>query len=188
MTPGKGQTVTHEPTARVTEVAHEVVRLSIDTGMSFDDFRSSYEAAVPVLDVDRIGRLISEGASWESVVAAAGEEAPHGFLRYWSTDVGALMRLAGDGGSCAEYLMGNHTIAQRMYTHDPAVMLYAPLRTAIHEDRRGVTWFSIDQPSTRFASFGNPEITKVGRELDAKLADLLKFLGISVPPTLASSN
>jgi len=82
--------------------------------------------------------------------------------------------------------MGNHTIAQRMYTHDPAVMLYAPLRTAIHEDRQGVTWFSVDQPSTRFASFGNPDITNVGRELDAKLADLFGFLDVPVPRHLVS--
>jgi hypothetical protein len=94
------------------------------------------------------------------------------------------MRLAGDTGSCTTYLMGNHTVAQRMYTHDPAVALYAPLRTTIHEDRQGVTWFSIDQPSTRFASFGNPDITEVGLELDAKLADLLRFLDISAPLAL----
>jgi len=95
------------------------------------------------------------------------------------------MRLAGNAGSCTTYLMGNHTIAQRMYTHDPAVILYAPLRTVIHEARHGVCWFSIDQPSTRFASFGNPDIAELGQELDAKLADLLRFLDVSVPPALA---
>jgi hypothetical protein len=168
----------------VAAVGHEVVRLSIGTGVSFADFRDRYEHAVPSLDMDRFTRLVSGQVSWATVVAATAENAPHGFIRYWSSDVGALMRLAGDSGSCASYLMGNHTIAQRMYTHDPAVMLYAPLRAAIHEDRQGVTWFSIDQPSTRFASFGNPDITKVGRELDAKLADLLGFLDIPVPRQL----
>ncbi len=169
----------------VTAVAHEVVRLSIDTGSSFDDFRTSYEHAVPVFDFARFSGLASEQASWDTILAATAENAPHGFIRYWNSDVAALMRLAGDTGSCTTYLMGNHTVAQRMYTHDPAVALYAPLRTTIHEDRQGVTWFSIDQPSTRFASFGNPDITEVGLELDAKLADLLRFLDISVPPALA---
>jgi hypothetical protein len=169
----------------VTAVAHEVVRLSIDTGLSFDDFRTSYEHAVPVFDFARFSGLASEQASWDTILAATAENAPHGFIRYWNSDVAALMRLAGDTGSCTTYLMGNHTVAQRMYTHDPAVALYAPLRTTIHEDRQGVTWFSIDQPSTRFASFGNPDITEVGLELDAKLADLLRFLDISVPPALA---
>lgn len=168
----------------VTAVAHEVVRLSIDTGLPFDDFRISYERAVPSFDIDQFSRLISEQVSWDAIRAETAENAPHGFLRYLSSDVGSLMRLAGDTGACTTYLMGNHTIAQRMYTHDPAVMLYAPLRTAIHEDGQGICWFSIDQPSTRFASFGNPGITKVGLELDAKLADLLRFLEIPVPPAL----
>ena len=59
-----------------------------------------------------------------------------------------------------------------MFHHDPAVMLYAPLRTAIYQDAQGRTRFSVDQPSTQFTSFGNPEITKVGFELDGKLAAL----------------
>jgi hypothetical protein len=163
-----------------------VVRWSIDTEASFEDFRARYEAAVPVLDPDRMARLRAEQADWCTVLAAAAEDAPHGFMRFWSTDVGVLMRLAGNPGSCAAYLMGNHTIAERMYRHDPAVMLYAPLRTTIHEDRQGVTRFSIDQPSTRFASFDVPDITSVGLELDRKVVDLLRVLDVPVPPALTA--
>jgi hypothetical protein len=167
-------------------VAHEVVRWSIDTGTSFEDFRARYETAVPELDHDRMARLRAERASWDTVLAVAAENAPHGFMRFWSTDVGDLMRLAGDQGACAAYLMGNHTIAERMYRHDPAVMLYAPLRTTIHQDRHGVTRFSLDRPSTRFAGFGVPEITAVGLELDRKVVDLLRVLDVPVPATLSA--
>ncbi|WP_371407118.1 DUF302 domain-containing protein [Kribbella sp. NBC_00662] len=168
-------------------VSHEVVRWSIDTGTTFEDFRARYEAAVPVLDLVRMERLRAGRASWDAVLAAAEENAPHGFMRFWSTDVGATMRLAGDPGSCATYLMGNHTIAERMYRHDPAVMLYAPLRTAIHQDRQGATLFSIDQPSTRFYSFDVPDIAAVGQELDRKVANLLKVLDVTVPPALSAA-
>jgi hypothetical protein len=163
-------------------VPHQTVRWSIDTGTSFEDFRARYEAAVPVVDLGRMARLQAEQADWDTVLAAAEENAPHGFMRFWSTDVGGMMQLAGDPGSCATYLMGNHTIAERMYRHDPAVMLYAPLRTTIHQDRHGVTRFSIDQPSTRFASFDVPDITAVGLELDRKVASLLEALNVPVPP------
>src|SRR5206468_3991750 len=108
------------PTGTSTEVSHEVVRLSVDTGLSFEDFRDRYELAVPVLDTERFSRLLSEQAGWDAILAATMENAPHGFIRYSSSDVGSLMRLAGDSGSCSSYQMGNHTIAQRMYTHDPA--------------------------------------------------------------------
>lgn len=168
-------------------VSHEVVRWSIDTGSSFDDFQARYEAAVPVLHLEGMERLRAGRASWDAVLAAADENAPHGFMRFWSTDVGATMRLAGNPGSCATYLMGNHTIAERMYRHDPAVMLYAPLRTTIHQDRHGATLFTIDQPSTRFSSFDIPDIAAVGEELDHKVANLLRILDVTVPPALSAA-
>jgi hypothetical protein len=122
------------------------------------------------------------GAGWDAVLRATVENAPHHFIRYWTLDAGALMRLAGDGRRCSSYLMGNHTIAERMYRHDPAIMLYAPLRTAIHQDADGGAWFSVDQPSTGFGSSGDHAITDVGFELDHKLAALLEHLGVPVPP------
>jgi hypothetical protein len=163
---------------------HEVHRLAIAVGASFDDFRSRYEQSVPSLDTERFAALVREGADWDTVVRATAENAPHHFIRYWTSDVGALMRLAGDSPRCSSYLMGNHTIAERMYRHDPGIILYAPLRTAIHEDADGTTWFSIDQPSSRFRSFGDTAISNVGVELDHKLAALLEHLGAPVPPTL----
>ncbi|MEX5632173.1 hypothetical protein AB1460_06120 [Parafrankia sp. FMc2] len=64
---------------------------------------------------------------------ATTENAPHFFMIYWRMDVTALFRLAGGTRQCVEYLMGNHVIAERMYWHDPAAMLYAPLRLAIYD-------------------------------------------------------
>jgi uncharacterized protein (DUF302 family) len=171
----------------VISVAHQVVRWSIDTGASFEDFRARFEAAVPVLATDRMTQLRAQKADWDTVLEAAEQNAPHGFMRFWSTDVGGTMQLAGDAGDCASYLMGNHTIAERMYRHDPAVMLYAPLRAAIHTDAHGATRFSIDQPSTRFSSFDSPEIAAVGEELDRKVIHLLKLLDVALPDTLLST-
>lgn len=164
----------------VIALPHRVVRWSIDTQASFEDFRARYEGAVPVIDADRLAQLRADRASWDDVLRAASENAPHGFVRFWSADVGGTMQLAGDRGDSASYLMGNHTIAERMYRHDPAVMLYAPLRSTIHTDELGATRFSIDQPSTRFSSFDNPSIAAVGAELDRKVIDLLRLLDVSV--------
>ena len=107
-------------------VPHQVNRLVIEVTDPFEVFRQRYEGAVPQFDRERLAGLVLKRAGWDEVLAVTEAAAPHGFLIYWSSDVTPLMALAGDGGRCVQYLMGNHTIAERMYRHDPAVMLYAP--------------------------------------------------------------
>ena len=165
-------------------VSHQVDRLTIRIDDSFDGFRNRYERAVPAFQSERFDSLVKRGVDWQTILQATAENAPHDFILYWSHDFTSLMSLAGDGGRCVEYLMGNHTIAERMYRYNPAILLYAPLRTALVEDADGVTWFTLDQPSTRFGSFNTPEITEVGIELDHKLAALLEYLKVPVPTAL----
>jgi hypothetical protein len=168
----------------VRTIPHEVHRLAIAVDVGFEDFRDRYEQAVPLLDQDRFQSLIRADADWEQVQRASAYR--HDLALFWRLDVGAIMRLADDPPRCVQYLMGNAVIAERMYRHDPSVMLYAPLRVLIHEDGNGRTWFTVDQPSRQFASFGVPAIRAVGIELDRKLARLLAFLNAPVPSALTA--
>ncbi len=164
-------------------IEHPVTRLVIDVDAPFEDFLARYEAAVPMFDINELSLF----QGWDSVLARTAELAPNGFLLYGRVDVGPLMSLAGHKTRCVTYLMGNHTIAETMFRHDPGVMLYAPLRTVLYEDGDGRVHFAIDQPSTRFASFGDPDIAAAGGILDAKLAALLAVLDVPVPDALTSS-
>jgi hypothetical protein len=163
-------------------VSDRVTRLVIDVDGTFDDFRARYEQAVPAFAPDKILSL----PDWNAVVARTAELAPHGFLLYGKVDAGPVMKLNGHKERAVTYLMGNHTVAETMYGHDPGVMLYAPLRTVLYEDRTGKVHFAIDQPGTRFSSFGNKDIAATGMRLDAKLAVLLRDLGLPVPKALVS--
>jgi uncharacterized protein (DUF302 family) len=80
--------------------------------------------------------------------------------------------------------MGNHTIAERMFHHDPAVMLHAPLRTLLYADPDGDTKLAVDQPSLLFASYHNPDITAVGEHLDRLLALLITTMDGDLPSEL----
>lgn len=151
------------------------------------EFQRRYERAVPANPVEEIAALEQRGASWAEVIELHAERAPHGFLIYWRNDVRGVMELAHDNNDCIAYLMGNVTIAEQMFRHEPRAMLYAPLRTAIWEDAHGRAWFTVDQPSTQFGSFGIPAVSAVGVELDRKLAELLEALRVEVPMALLSS-
>ncbi|MET7393051.1 hypothetical protein ABZS66_06080 [Dactylosporangium sp. NPDC005572] len=159
-------------------------RLAIEVDGSLDDAVARYEALVPQYPAARFEQLVADKADWRTVVAVTDEIARHGFLIYWRFSGDSLFGLAGDTTRWAAYLMGNHTIAERMARHDPAAMLYAPLRTVISQSPGGPTRFVIEQPRLQFASLGNPDVTPVGIELDHKLAALLDALHWPVPDGL----
>ena len=162
-------------------------RLTIDLDVPVHEFRSRYEAAVPPYPESEVKALVGRQAPWEEMLDLVMRVAPLGFLLYGATDMDPVMHLAGDGGSCVAYLMGNHTIAERMFRHEPSVMLHAPLRTAIWSHADGAARFTLDKPSDHFGSFANDAIAAVGVELDRKVAGLLEHLGVAVPDDLVDS-
>jgi hypothetical protein len=156
---------------------HTVTRLAVPLGRPYDEVIDQFEKLIPVVAAERFRQL----DTWDAVVDLAAKEAPLGFMRYGKVDVLDFLAASAPKWACVEYLMGNHVIAERMYRHDPAAMLHAPLRVVIHADDAGDAVFVIDQPSTLFAGFARADIASVGRELDEKVAGVLAALG-AVPP------
>jgi hypothetical protein len=163
----------------MTAVEHLNRRLLVALPDDFEGARLRYETLVPAVDLPAFGKA----SSWDDVLAEAKAQAPHGFLRYHRSDVAPVMLGSVSQWPATEYLMGNHTIAERMYRHDPGVMLHAPLRTLLYDSGTGPV-FAVDQPSLQFGSYGNPAITAVGVELDGLLAALIDLLGGEVPAEL----
>jgi len=167
----------------VKQLVYTVPRLTVPVPDALD-FKRRYEAAVPDLPLQAVRELVGRGASWPEMERLIDDAAPFGFLIYFRNEVGPVMELAGNTSRCTAYLMGDHVIAERMFRHDARAMMYAPLHTVISEDHDGTAWFTVDQPSAQFQSFGITEITQVGIELDRKLAVLLEALAVPVPNAL----
>jgi Domain of unknown function DUF302 len=163
-----------------TAVDHPSRRLIVQLPHPYDEARELYEILVPEVDLARFGQM----ANWQATLELAKINAPHGFMRYYRSDVTAAMAGSASFWKATEYLMGNHTIAERMFHHDPAVMLHAPLRTVIYADIDGDTKLAVDQPSLLFASYDNPDIEQVGYRLDYLLALLIINMGGDLPSAL----
>ena len=123
-------------------------------------------------------RIIERGGSWDEVLAAAAINAPNDLMVYAMIDAEPLFCLAGHPTKAVEYLLGNHTIAETMFRHDPRALLYAPLRVLVYADADGNAVFSMDQPSAAFGSLGIAEVTEVGESLDRKVVNLLQLIGV----------
>lgn len=159
-------------------VSHTMSRIEVSTGVEFEEFRAAFEKAAPRFDPTPMNQIIERGVNWDDVLAAAAINAPNGLMVYTVIDCSPWLALAGHTVKAVEYLVGNHTIAETMFRHNPRTLLYAPLRALIYTDADGNAVFSIDQPSTAFGSLGFPEITSVGRDLDRKVANLLRVIGV----------
>jgi hypothetical protein len=162
---------------------HLVNRFVVDTGDTFDNVQTKFESLVPTIDFAELTVLIEAG-DLSRVQRYTAEHAPHSFVNFWTFDPTPMMRLVGHRTRAITYMMGNNVIVETMFRHDPGVMLYAPLRVAIYEDANGHVYLSVDQPSTKFGSFGDSRIANVGAALDAKLAALLELMRLPVPPAL----
>src|SRR5258708_3501257 len=170
-------------TLRSTAIHHPARRLAIALPRPYDAAREHFETLVPEADMARFFQM----ASWQATLELADINAPHGFMRYHRSDITAAMAGSPSLWKATKYLMGNHTIAERMFRHDPSAMLHAPLPTLLYADGDGDTKLAIDHPSLLFSSYDNPQIAEVGREPDALVAQLITLPGGERPPQLAAA-
>lgn len=160
-------------------IDHLTRRLVLPLPQPFDEARMLFEALVPEVDYPRFFQM----ATWQAALELAEINAPYGLMRYYRADLTAVMASSPSSmWKATHYLIGNHTIAERMFRHDPAVMLHAPLRSIIYADRDGDTKFVIEKPTSMFDSYYSPEISSVAAELDALVDQLIALLGAHVPP------
>jgi hypothetical protein len=167
-------------TEPVDTVEHLTRRLLALLPEPYEKARLRFEELVPEFDP----AAFRAASSWQATLDLVATHAPHGFMRYLRLDIAPVMVHSESRWTATQYLMGNHTIAERMFRHDPAVMLHAPLRVLLYADRVGDTRLAVDQPSLLFGSYGNPDIAAVGRELDQLLARLISLLGGTLPAAL----
>ena len=163
-----------------TVVAHTAVRITVALNQPLSQAVARFEELVPAVDSD----ACRQSRSWDGPIHRARTHGALWLIRFWKLDYAAILAGSGTPGRSFGYLIGNQTIAEQMIRHEPEVVLYAPLRTAIYEGSDGRALFVIDQPSALFGSFANADITKVGRHLDALVATLLDALGAVVPAEL----
>lgn len=157
-----------------------MTRVDIATGIPFEQFVAALEEAAPPMDPTALERIRAAGGNWDDVRAAAAANAPHDLMVYAKIDGRGFFGIAGHQTPAIEYLIGNHVIAETMFRHDPKALLYAPLRMLVHGDADGNAIFTMDQPGPAFGSLGSAEVAAVGIDLDRKVANLLKVIGVDV--------
>ncbi|AYG05050.1 hypothetical protein [Gryllotalpicola protaetiae] len=174
--------MSYEVDERVTEYAAR--RVELVTNAHFEALAAAFESAVPELtDAAALDRLAEDG-DWQAFTRRLAWESPSGFVRVWSSRPGELMNAAGSGRPSGVWLIVNHAIGARLFRHDPATVLYSPVRVEAHAAAGAGTVLAFDVPGARLRSFGTNKVTQAGAELDRALGDLVEDLGLPRPVAL----
>jgi uncharacterized protein (DUF302 family) len=177
------------PTSGVMVVPDHVKRLDIVVDATYADLRARFEQAVPTASADLTALLASGTPDYDALVAATNASAPQGFIRYYSLDASRLTVWGYDPADThsVQYLFGNPLVTQQLHEQNPSTLLASPLRAQIFEAPDGSVHFVIDDPSSGFDSFGDPEISAIGAQQDQAVAALLTYLNVPVPNELVHS-
>lgn len=157
--------MTDPMTATPVTVEHVTLRST----KPFETVRAALEAAVPPLD-HAYAKLLLDGQVDEARDLLE-RQAPLSI--FGKRDHGGLLLTAGLTRKAIQYDIGNPLTASRMTRHVLAAALYAPIRVLLREDAEGEVAFEYDRPATTFGQFGNPEVDRVARALDAQLRTTL---------------
>ncbi len=142
-----------------------VERFSITTQRRFDD-------VVAAIDVQVGHPDLSLGA----VAAAISEDGlgPSGLMEFARYDLGAVLRM--ESGAAApgvvRLVIGKPLVMKEMVKHVPDAGSYAPVTILIDERADGVH-VSYDRMASYLAPYGNADVLKVARDLDAKVEDVI---------------
>jgi len=177
------------PTSGVMVVPDHVKRLDIVVDATYADLRARFEQAVPTASADLTALLASGTPDYDALVAATNASAPQGFIRYYSLDASRLTVWGYDPADThsVQYLFGNPLVTEKLYKQNPSTLLATPLRAQIYEAPDGSVHVVVDDPSSTFDGFADPEIAALGVQQDESLAALLNYLNVPVPNELVHS-
>ena len=177
------------PTSGVMVVPDHVKRLDIVVDATYADLRARFEQAVPRASPDLTALLTSGTPDYDALVAATNAIAPQGFIRYYSLDASRLTVWGYDPADThsVQYLFGNPLVTEKLYKQNPSTLLATPLRAQIYEAPDGSVHVVVDDPSSTFDGFADPEIAALGVQQDESLAALLNYLNVPVPNELVHS-
>jgi uncharacterized protein (DUF302 family) len=152
-----------------------ITHVKYSPAVRFEDFTANFERQCGVHDVNAYRNLLTDPDKVTAAEKVIGAQAgPGGFMIFAIYDHGALLNIKRAPRKAKQYVVGNPLIAARMTEHDIRAALYAPLRVLVYEDPASKLHVEYDLPSTVFGQFHNSQVNRVAKELDVKLASLVR--------------
>jgi len=153
-----------------------VQRWSITSQKPFDTVVAAVEEAVGRPNMMEFVAKMTAATSYEEMQNVVhGSISEIGLMEFMRLDHGAVLAKAGVDGDpkSVRLILGNPLIMQSMARLVPDAGSYAPVTVLIDQRPDGVH-LSYDEMASFLAPYGNAEVLKIARGLDAKVQELLK--------------
>ena len=147
-------------------VSHQCIPLK----SNYDVFTRNIETILKHLDPGYADRILDDPESVRNHLNDLAGDL--GLMLFGVQHHGDLLSIYGKRAKAKQYVIGNPLVAIQMTQHDMRAALYAPLRVIVYE-AAGSSYVEYDLPSSLFGQFGNPEVLKVAKSLDAKLMHVI---------------
>jgi uncharacterized protein (DUF302 family) len=150
------------------------VHVNVSSPKSFDEVTAAIERQLGKFDNGVVAAAFRDKLPADQIEAKIhAMEGSSGFMVFAVREHGQLLSLKGKQASARQYEVGNPLFALEMTQHDIRAGEYAPLRLLVYagDDRR--THIDYDLPSSVFGRLHSPDVDKVAKGLDDKLAALI---------------
>ena len=122
-------------------ISIEHVRLAVDR--PYDAFRAAFEGQLGQFHPSAYEAL-EHGDPQAARARLESMAGPSGFMRFSTSDHGAVLRLVGQPRKAIQYLLGNPLIAVEMTRHAIGAALYAPLACCSTRHEEGTSCVAYD--------------------------------------------
>ena len=152
-----------------------IERFSLVSSKPFDQVVAALDASIGHPDMAEFRRSTQEASSFADLKRAVEKGLSEvGLMLFMQLDHGAVLRkeTGRDTPRIVRFVIGNPLIMKEMAKHVPDAGSYAPVTVLVDERADGVH-LSYDRMVSFLRPYGNAEVLKVAKDLDAKVEALL---------------
>jgi uncharacterized protein (DUF302 family) len=84
-------------------------------------------------------------------------------------DQGKVLSMTGLQLKGESFLVGNPNMGKKLFTADPTVGVFVPIRIFVYEGSDGHTYVSYAKPSAALGQLNNPQVSMMAKMLDQKI-------------------
>lgn len=103
------------------------------------------------------------------IKSAAGK---NGLMVMGNLNQGRMLSMTGLHLKAESFLVGNPNVGKKLFSADPGVGLYVPVRIFVYEGSGGHTFVSYEKPSATLGQLNNPKVSMIAKMLDKKIQSI----------------